>query len=159
MGNEIAVSAAHDDLPMTAADVKAQVNRIQEIMRAVMQGPTKDNPGGVHYGIIPGTNGKPTLLKAGAEKIAMTFRLDCQVEGEEILDLGNGHQECRSKVVVYTQGSGRRLGAGVGSCSTMEGKYRFRTGPKESTGKPVPKEYWDWRKENTAKAQESIGGR
>ncbi|MCK5580885.1 MAG: hypothetical protein KAJ18_06390, partial [Candidatus Omnitrophica bacterium] len=29
------------------------------------------------------------------------------------------------------------------SCSTMEGKYRFRTGDVSFTGKPVPKEYWN----------------
>ncbi len=40
----------------------------------------------------------------------------------------------------------------------MEGKYRFRTGPVEFMGRPVPKEYWDARKENPSRAKELLGG-
>jgi len=47
----------------------------------------------------------------------------------------------------------------VGSCSSMESKYRFQTGPKESTGKAVPKEYWDVRKSDPPKAQSLLGGK
>jgi len=38
--------------------------------------------------------------------------------------------------------TGSVFGEGVGACSTMEGKYKFRTGEVEFTGKPVPKDYW-----------------
>jgi hypothetical protein len=55
-------------------------------------------------------------------------------------------------------GSGTVLGGGVGSASTMEGKYRFRTGPVKETGKPVPKIFWDIRATDPARAQEMIGG-
>jgi hypothetical protein len=87
----------------------------------------------------------------------VTFRLANDVEVETI-DLHLGHREYRIKVTLYSP-TGQRLGTGVGSCSTMESKYRFRVGPVELTNKPVPKEYWDLRKENPAKAQEIIGGR
>jgi hypothetical protein len=41
----------------------------------------------------------------------------------------------------------------------MEGKWRFRTGPVESTGRSVPTDYWDQRKSDPVKAQEALGGR
>ncbi len=136
--------------PMDLSAVKAQVNLIQNIMREVMHL-------NEHYGVIPGTSGKPSLLKPGAEKIIMTFRLvpDPDVE---VIDLPNEHREYRVKVRLSAP-NGMFLGAGVGSCTTMEGKYRFRTGPSELTNKPVPKEYWDIRKENPGKAQSLIGGK
>src|SRR3990167_2002023 len=60
---------------LSAQDVRAQVNLIQEIMKEVMH---KDE----HYGVVPGTGTKPTLLKAGAEKLCLTFRLapDYEIE-------------------------------------------------------------------------------
>ena len=131
-------------------DLKAQVNLIQYVMRDVMKS-------GEHYGAIPGRGDKAVLLKPGAEKLMLTFRLANDVE-VETNDLPHGHREYRVKVTLYSP-TGQRLGTGVGSCSTMESKYRFRIGPTELTAKPVPKEYWELRKENPAKAQEIIGGR
>lgn len=132
------------------SELKAQVNLIQYVMRDVMKS-------GEHYGTIPGCGDKAVLLKPGAEKLMLTFRLANDVDVETI-DLHLGHREYRIKVTLYSP-AGQRLGTGVGSCSTMESKYRFRVGPVELTSKPVPKEYWDLRKENPAKAQEIIGGR
>ena len=40
--------------PLTAAIIRGQVNLIQEVMKEVMQGPSRENPNGVHYGLIPG---------------------------------------------------------------------------------------------------------
>lgn len=150
--NELMTS---EQTPLRALDVRAQVNLIQEVMRDVMQGPTKENPQGVHYGIVPGCGDKPTLLQPGAHKLLMTFRLVPDPE-MTMVDMGNGHREVRCKVKLYSQ-SGVFLGAGVGTCSTMEGKYRFRTGPVEFTEKPVPKEYWDLRKTDPVKAKELLG--
>ena len=126
------------------------LNLIQYVMRDVMKS-------GEHYGTIPGCGDKAVLLKPGAEKLMLTFRLANDVDVETI-DLHLGHREYRIKVTLYSP-AGQRLGTGVGSCSTMESKYRFRVGPVELTNKPVPREYWDLRKENPAKAQEIIGGR
>ena len=53
--------------PLSADDIRAQINLIQEVMRGVM----KVN---IHFGTIPGTT-KPTLYKAGAEKLLSTFRI------------------------------------------------------------------------------------
>ena len=64
---ELTTPETREGPTLTAQDIKAQVQLIQEVMQAVMQE-------GYHYGVIPGTE-KPTLLKPGAEKLTMTFRL------------------------------------------------------------------------------------
>lgn len=132
------------------ADIKAQVNLIQHVMREVMAE-------GEHYGTIPGCGEKKSLLKPGAEKLMLTFRLANDVD-VDMIDLFGGHKEYRVKVTLYAP-TGQRLGTGIGSCSTMEGKYRFRVGPTELTNKPVPKAYWDIRKENPTRAQDMLGGK
>src|SRR3979490_2159591 len=95
---------------LTVADVRAQVNLIQHIMKEVMK---KDE----HYGVIPGT-AKPTLLKAGAEKLCLTFRLDPQYETTERYD--GMHLTVVSKCTLWHIPSGQRYGSGMGSCSTKE---------------------------------------
>jgi hypothetical protein len=118
----------------TAADVLQQVGLIQDVMRAAM----KD---GEHYGTIPGCGDKKTLKKPGAEKLGLTFRLapEYQIETN---DLPNGHREHRITCTLRHINSGRQWGQGVGSCTSMESKYRFRM---EDTGRPVPAKYWDTR--------------
>lgn len=102
--------------PLTAAEVRAQVNLIQEVMESVM----KD---GTHYGKVPGCGDKPTLLKAGAEKIMATFRLAAE---PIITDLSTS-DEIRYRISVrMTSASGQFLGAGVGECSSNEEKYKWR---------------------------------
>lgn len=121
----LVLSSAALDRPATAGEIRAQVNLIQEVMRAVMQD-------GVHFGVIPGTD-KPTLYKAGAEKVLMTFRIAAQVGAMEDLSTPD---EIRYRITVrgVSQSSGIVLGEGVGECSSGEEKYRWR--------RPVhPKEY------------------
>lgn len=124
---ELAVAEA---APLSPAQILDQVNLIQQVMRAVMRD-------GEHYGKIPGCGDKPTLLKPGAEKLAMTFRLRPEF-AVEVIDLPRGHREVRVVCTLRTA-NGSILGQGVGSCSTMESKYRYRS---ESTGREVPKSYW-----------------
>lgn len=107
---------------MSIVDIKAQVNLIQHVMREVMQ---KDQ----HYGVIPGTGTKPTLLKAGAEKLCLTFRLDPQYEVEQTTQ-GN-HLTILSKCTLHHIPTGQRFGSGMGSCSTKESKYAYRKGSRK----------------------------
>ncbi len=102
---------------LSVVDIKAQVNLIQHVMREVMQ----ENQ---HYGVIPGTGTKPTLLKAGAEKLCLTFRLDPQYEITERQD--GTHLHVTSKCTLYHITTGQRYGSGMGSCSTREAKYAYR---------------------------------
>ena len=101
----------------TTEDVIQQVMLVQDVMKKVMKE-------GEHYGTIPGCGDKPALFKSGAEKLSCVFKLTPRFEIVKT-DLGNFHREY-SVVCSITNLSGVFLGEGVGSCSTMEGKYRFR---------------------------------
>jgi hypothetical protein len=100
---------------LTAADVRAQVNLMQDVMQEVMK---KDT----HYGVIPGTK-QPSLYKAGAEKIMSTFRLAADPNVESIGF--DGEVAYRVKVSILSA-SGTFLGAGIGECSSSEDKYAWR---------------------------------
>ena len=132
MENEIAVR--QDMLaPLTAANISAQVQLVQQVMAEVMQGPSKDNPNGVHYGIIPGCGNKRSLFKAGAEKLFMTFRLRPIIDphGDIVItDLPNGHRDYRVHSHILNM-QGVEMATGVGSASTMESKYRYRGGKRK----------------------------
>lgn len=114
--NQLAQAAPQDQAPALA--VREQVNQIQYLMKSVL----KD---GTHYGTIKGCGDKPTLLQPGAEKIAYMFKLvpTYKVEREQ---LGGGHREYTVECTLTRRGTGEVMGFGVGECSTMESKYRYR---------------------------------
>src|SRR3990172_6279295 len=103
--------------PMSPETVKQQIQVIQKVMREAMVAE-------VHFGVIPGTN-KPTLLKAGAEKLCLTFRLSPTYVVTKT-DLGHDHREYEVRCTLTHIPSQRVFGEGVGVCSTMESKYRWR---------------------------------
>ena len=136
--NEVALSnSAHTaalqrmpaEKPRTAEEILQQVNLIKSIMEKVMK---KDE----HYGIIPGCS-KPSLWKPGAEKLGLTFRLKPQCD-ITITPQGDGHNEYKVLCQLITA-DGEIAGEGIGICSTMEGKYRYRT---EKLDVEIPAEYW-----------------
>lgn len=142
----------HEPVELTVEEIIAKVAKVRQVASSVM----KD---GIHFGTILGTP-KPTLYKAGAEILSLTFRLAPRYSGEnEPKDLGGGHREFIIRCDLYHIHTGVFYGSGLGSCSTMESKYRYRPGPKESTGQPVPGDYWNKRKTDPAAALESIGGK
>lgn len=104
-----------------------QTQKIQQCMDAVMVD-------GEHYGVIPGTQGrdgkpaKKTLLKPGAEKLCLMFRLCPEYE---II-----HSEHSPGFISYTVRctlthipTGSRVATGLGSCNSRENKY-VRPAPK-----------------------------
>ena len=115
-----AIQRYEDPGPMSVEKMKEQVNLIQHVLQKVM---IKD----VHYGKIPGCGDKPTLLKPGAEKICLTFRLSPSYDIIQVETNTEDHREYRVVCTLTHIPSGQVFGEGVGSCSTMEGKYRFRT--------------------------------
>lgn len=102
-----------------------------------------------HYGIIPGTE-KPTLLKPGAEILANMFALRSEFKVQRD-DLPGGHREYHITCTL-THGS-EVVSEGLGSCSTMEKKYRWRYGDPEPTDLPIPPKYWDVWKADKSRAQ------
>lgn len=103
--------------PLTADQLKARLFLIQSVMRDVMQD-------GTDYGKIPGTD-KPTLLKPGAEKLCVTFRLAPDDPIVDQIPELTGDIRYRVRVPVRTH-DGALVAVGIGECSTGEEKYRWR---------------------------------
>ena len=64
--------------PFSVSDIRKRTHAIQEVMKGVMKE-------GTHFGTIPGTP-KPSLWKAGAEVLCMTFRLAPLLESRVTVD-------------------------------------------------------------------------
>lgn len=114
--NELALAQGPEQ--QAALEVRAQVNQLQYLMQQVLM----ENE---HYGVVPGTRGKPTLFQSGAEKIAFMFKLVPRYTVTRT-ELGGGHREVEVTCTLYHRGSDVVEGEGVGSCSTLESKYRYR---------------------------------
>jgi predicted RNA-binding Zn-ribbon protein involved in translation (DUF1610 family) len=116
VGESVAV-VNFEDYSMSREVLSKQVNLIQDVMKNVMKK-------GEHYGIIPGCD-KPSLLKPGAEKLSLTFRLSPTYVIKQS-ELPGMHREYNVVCTLTHIPTGKVLGEGVGSCSTMESKFRFR---------------------------------
>lgn len=126
------------------ASVGKQTAMVQELLTKIMKGPSDDNPNGLHYGLIPGCGPKPVLLQPGAQKICQTFQIHCETVERTQLDLPNNHREVRFRVAIKTNANGMVIGEGVGTCTTMEKKYRYRRGSDiQITDQEVPRAFWD----------------
>lgn len=126
---------------LTVQDLVDRKRKILDVMQAVMVE-------GEHYGKIPGCGDKPTLFKAGAEVLATTFGLAPRFKIEQT-DFPGGHREIRIICQLVSIGTEKVIGEGVGSCSTMESKYRWRTGQRkcpecESTALFKSKQQPEW---------------
>lgn len=97
-------------------ELLARFEKIKRVQRAAMKE-------GTHYGIIPGTD-KPALYKPGAEMLCLLFELDPQFSTVERWD--GEHLECVVTCTLFHAPTGRRLGSGIGSCTTKESKYAWR---------------------------------
>ena len=115
MNTEVAV-LPQEARALTAVEVKAHVNLIQQVMQAVMKPK-------VHFDTIPGTE-KPTLLTPGAEVLMSTFRIAVDPRVEDL----STKDEIRYRVfcVGTHQTTGTILGTGLGECSSNEEKYKWR---------------------------------
>jgi hypothetical protein len=109
------LAARHE---LTVTELLAQAEKIKQAMTRAMEE-------GVHFGTIPGTP-KPTLLKAGAEKLCLLFRMDPEYESHETID--GEHLMVKSKCTLWHIPSGQRLGSGEGLATTREKKHAYRKG-------------------------------
>lgn len=141
--------ATMEDFALAPEILLRRKKALNTVMSSIMKEET-------HFGKIPGCGNRPTLLKPGAEVIASTFQL-CPRYRIGRTDLESGHREYEITCELYTPAGGF-VGQGVGSCSTMEGKYRFRTGDGEVTNVPVPKGYWDSRNPKILKQTANAAG-
>lgn len=128
--NALAMREHADFMPvLTIQDAVARYNLMVELTRQVMRE-------GIDYGVIPGTD-KPTLLKAGAEKLSTMFGL-C-IEDPEIVEREEdwtGEQHRGEPFFYYLvrqrlTRNGRTIASQMGSCNSWEKKYRYRTADRK----------------------------
>lgn len=121
--------------PFGVAEIRKRTHAIQEVMKGVMKE-------GTHYGTIPGTP-KPSLWKAGAEVLCMTFRLTPMLESRVTIDdpeaewgftsfrrdgsivngTCTGYFEVEAFCTVYGP-AGEVLSRSGARCNNREAKYR-----------------------------------
>jgi len=106
---------------LTVPEIKARLDKIQELMRVVMRP-------GVDYGKVPGTD-KPTLLKPGAEKLCVLFQLGAR-KPQLDLKIDGDHLTVYAAVTLFHIGSDRDVYSGMAVCSTHESKYAWRRGQR-----------------------------
>lgn len=102
--------------PLSVAQVASGLKLIHDVMKQCMED-------GKDYGKVPGCGDKPGLFQPGAQKLSMMFQLNPEVKEEKTEDYGGYHRGYRL-VVRVTNGS--KFADGVGECSTLESKYRYR---------------------------------
>ena len=119
MNGEIQVrESSSGNTALSLKQIGDRVNLVHQVLEKVMKK-------GTHYGTVPGCGARMVLFKPGADVLAMTFQLVPQFSVTRT-DLENGHREYDVTCSMYSAG-GAMLGQGVGSGSTMEKKYRYRT--------------------------------
>lgn len=114
------------DCALAVSDMQRQIVLMQQHMKENM----KD---GEHFGTIPGCGSKPSLLKSGAEKLCFIFQLSPKFEVTQ-RELPRDHREIQVKCYLYSRVTGAFFGEGLGCCSTMEAKYRFRNADRVCPG-------------------------
>lgn len=78
------------------------------------------------YGVIPGTD-KPTLLKAGAEKLNELYGYSAVLKNiSEQKDYETGFYEAVVTVQLISKKTGEIVAEGVGCANTYESRYRYR---------------------------------
>lgn len=136
MSNELSLSAS----AMSVQDIVNQREMITSLMKSAMKE-------GMDYGKIPGCGDKPSLFQPGAQKMGFLFRIRSEYDIIE-KELPGDHREYRIICRLWHMPSNSECSQGVGICSTMEGKYRYRNAAREVKwlDQPVPPVYWNLRR-------------
>lgn len=136
-------TGAEDILPRMVCSVEEAKHRLVELQRfidEVLEESKVDDNGNViregDYGPPFSGSKKKTLLKAGAEKLAEIYGYSVDpvvVQRIEHWTEKDGgpffHYEVEARI--YSKRTGNQVGKGVGSCNSMEKKYRWRQGQRE----------------------------
>ena len=114
MSNENAVVVQDAGLPMALSEAKNQLKFIEDVSRDILTD-------GVDYGLIPNTGDKPTLLKPGAEKLCMAWRLSPEfIEVDSVEDHERGWYNYKIRCNLIYVPTGEIRGTQIGICSSSE---------------------------------------
>ncbi|HEY7061700.1 MAG TPA: hypothetical protein VII06_09485 [Chloroflexota bacterium] len=115
----------------TADTVRAQLQQVREFQHVVRELFLE----GTDFGTIPGTGGRPTLLKPGAEKLVKLLHLaDTYDYLEQVEDWERGFFNYAIRCRLRHMDTGNVVAEGLGSCNSMESRYRYRwLWPNEAT--------------------------
>jgi len=126
MTTELATTEHPRELPTIDATAIATTMATLKTIRQFVASELRD---GTDYGTIPGTNTKKVMLLPGAQKVCMLY--NCYPRYEvKTMELGDGHVEFQVVTELVNRSTETVVGSGIGSCSTMEGKYRYRGGSR-----------------------------
>lgn len=110
-----------------ALDLEVAMSRLRDFQKMVKAYFKKD----VDYGIIPGTD-KPTLYKSGADKFCDVYGLTDEYEIiDAVRDWEKGLFGYEIRCRLTYRGTNVLVSSGMGSCSTWEGKFRWRNAKRE----------------------------
>lgn len=130
---------------LSVPQIQRQVKSVKDIMKDVMvKGEVVDGKivKDGHYSVIPGCGDKLVLLKPGAEKLCLAFNLSARYDVQIVHipegDVPPGHREYRVTCNLFNRATDSFVDQGVATCSTAEGKYRYRS--KWEKGKYAGKE-------------------
>lgn len=133
MGNELSDPSKQPPKPMSLSPMMAHAVSVSEIKArkaSVHQLLTDVFVKDVHFGVIPGTGTKPSLLQPGAQDIMAMFQLRPSFRHEDVWHQ-NGHYTRSVKCVLIHYPTGMEIGEGNGVCSSMEKKYRWRNADRK----------------------------
>lgn len=109
---------------MTVQEAVDRRNQMVQFVQAIMEE-------GKDFGVVPGTDGKPTLYKPGAEKLTTFFGLTKRFEVLEKTEDWTGKDHGSEPFFYYWYRcqlwrGDLLIAEGDGSCNSMEKKYRYR---------------------------------
>lgn len=114
-------SEPNDVFPDFAISLEEAGRRVKMLKEFVREHMTE----GEDFGVIPGTSAKPTLLKAGAEKLNAIFGLAPIVEiTNRVEDWDTGFVAYEIKVTLLNKRTTNVEAEGIGSCNSRERRYK-----------------------------------
>jgi hypothetical protein len=121
MPTNAASDSTDDVFPDFAISLEEAGRRVKMLKEFVREHMTD----GEDYGIIPGASPKPTLFKAGAEKLNAIFGLAPILEvTNRVEDWDNGFVAYEVKVTLLNKRTTNIEAEGLGSCNSRERRYK-----------------------------------
>lgn len=119
------VQPTHAGLAMSFDEMRHRVRLLDQFYRDVMQP-------GTDYDVIPGTP-KPSLFQPGAQLLDAIFGLVPKFEEIDgtIRDYDKGFFAYEIRCALVNKATGEIAAEGIGSCNSMEGRYRWRDAKRQ----------------------------